>query len=193
MKIGLFFGTFDPVHHGHVSVAKSVLNKKNIDQLWVIVSPLSPFKQGRTIVDFFHRKKMLEKAFEGYSNILVSDIEYKLKRPNYTIETLLQLRKKYPKFEFSIILGADNFKSIHLWKSYKLILDSYPIFIYPRKGFPLKDLHLNFPDSRICVISMQNIPISSSLIRDNIFKEEFTHYLNPKVREYILEKKLYQV
>jgi nicotinate-nucleotide adenylyltransferase len=114
-----------------------------------------------------------------------------LKKPNYTIETLFHLRKKYPKDEFSLILGADNFKKIHLWKSYKSILDSYPIFIFPRKGSSLKDLDLNFPGSRINMITMQRIPISSSLIRDNILSEEFTYYLNPKVREYILENKLY--
>ena len=191
MKIGLFFGTFDPVHHGHVRIAQSALNEKYIDQLWVIISPLSPFKQGRAIVDFCHRKNMLEKAFEGHSNISVSDIEYKLKKPNYTIETLIYLRKKYPKDDFSIILGADNFKKIHLWKSSKLILNNYPIFIYPRKDSPLKDFDLNLPGSRICMIPMQCVPISSSLIRNNILKEEFTHYLNPKVQEYILENKLY--
>jgi len=191
MKIGLFFGTFDPVHHGHVSIVNSVLNEKNIDQVWVILSPLSPFKQGRSIVKFCHRKKMLEKAFKDNVNIHISDVENNLKKPNYTIDTLLYLGNKYPQNEFSIILGADNFQKIHLWKNYKSILDAYPIFIYPRKDFPIKDSHCHFTGSRIQLISMECLPISSSLIRANILKEEFRDLLNPSVRDYIVENKLY--
>ena len=191
MKIGLFFGTFDPVHHGHVSIVQSILNEKYIDQVWVILSPLSPFKQGRSIVDFFHRKKMLEKAFKDNANVYISDIESELKKPNYTIDTLLYVRKKHPKNEFSIILGADNFNKIHLWKNYKSILEDYPVFIYPRKGYPRKGLNYNLMGTRICMIPMECIPVSSSLIRANIYREEFREYLNPHVREYIFEHKLY--
>jgi len=191
MKIGLFFGTFNPVHNGHFKIASSILENKYVDQVWIVLTPLSPFKKNKKIISFYHRRKMLEKAFNNNKRVLISDVEARFKQPNYTIDTLLYLADNYPKNEFSIILGSDNFISIHLWKSYKTILTNYPILIYPRKGIQLEKIDSKITSSKINILSMDIVPISSSFIRSGIMNKTSISYLNPSVHQYIIENKLY--
>ncbi len=190
MKIGLFFGTFNPVHNGHLEIVSSIIEKKYVDQVWIVLTPLSPFKQNQKLVSFDHRIKMLEKAFINKKDVFISDIENKLQQPNYTINTLMYLEDIYPQNKFSIILGADNFQNIHLWKKHQIILKNYEIFIYPRKGTKLNDSN-HSSIKNINLLKMHTIPISSSLIRSNIDSPAFTNYLNPSVYSYIMDHNLY--
>ncbi len=190
MKIGLFFGTFNPVHNGHFEIVSSIMEKKYVDQVWIVLTPLSPFKQNQKLVSFHHRMKMLKKAFINNKDILISDVENNLNPPNYTINTLMHLEDVYPKNKFSIILGADNFQSIHLWKKYQIILKNYQILVYPRKGAKLNDSN-NSSVKNINFLKMRTLPISSSLIRSNIDNQAYTNYLNPSVYNYIMDYNLY--
>ena len=191
MKIGLFFGTFNPVHNGHVKIVSSIMEQKFVDQVWIILTPLSPFKKNQNIISFYHRMQMLEKAFNNNKHVLISDVENNLNKPNYTINTLCHLTSIYPKNEFSIILGADNFQYISLWKDYKTILKNYPFFIYPRKGIKLEGIDFCSMSLKIKKLSMEVIPISSSLIRSDIMNQAHNNYLNPSVYKYIITNKLY--
>ena len=191
MNIGLFFGTFDPVHNGHVTIVDNMLSQKKIDEVWVVLTPLSPFKKSKKIVSFEARMKMLRMAFKNKKNVVVSDFERKLKPPNYTIDTLCYLKKQYPKNKFSIILGSDNFQNINLWKDYKLILNNYHIFIYPRNNigrlFPKHSLR-----QKTTQLDMALLPISSTSIRKKInTNKSFLGDVNTEVRQYIINKKLY--
>ncbi|OUV56970.1 MAG: nicotinate (nicotinamide) nucleotide adenylyltransferase [Flavobacteriales bacterium TMED113] len=190
MKIGLFFGTFDPVHLGHYKIVKNLIRSKNFNKIWVIPTPLSPFKKNNIITSFQHRKLMLNKAFSDLNNVLISDIELKLRQPNYTIETLIYLQKTYPNNKYSLIIGSDNFNKIHLWKDSKKIIKNYPIYIYPREGLSINDSVIKL-NSKIKLISMDTIPISSSDIRLNISSKKALNYLKPSVKEYILSNNLY--
>jgi nicotinate-nucleotide adenylyltransferase len=191
MKIGLFFGTFNPVHCGHIKIVHNVLEQKHVDQVWIVLTPLSPFKKTQKIIDFHHRIIMLEKAFQGIQNIVISDVETRLKTPNYTINTLSYLRGLYPKNEFTMILGSDNFQTIYLWKDYELILKNHHIFIYPRKDFNINDLNSHVSTENVTTLVMEKIPVSSSLIREEINNKKIKLYLNQAVYKYIIDHKLY--
>ena len=190
MKVGLFFGTFDPVHLGHYKIVKNLISNKKFNQIWVIPSPLSPFKKNNIITSFQHRKLMLQKTFSDLNNVLICDVELKLRQPNYTIETLIYLQKAYPENKYSVIMGSDNFNKIHLWKDSKKIIKNYPIYIYPREGYSINDSVIKL-NSKIKLISIDTTPISSSLIRLNINSKKLVNYLKPSVKDYILSNNLY--
>ena len=189
MKIGLFFGTFNPVHLGHVEIATKILNENFFDQLWVILTPRSPHKNSN-LVKKEDRLQMLKLAFKDYEKVLVSDVEFRLQEPNYTINTLKYLNNKFPKYTFSIIMGSDNFLKIKNWKNSSDIKSKYNIYVYPREGFPFKDImnnkltvFLDFPD----------LKVSSTHIRSNIISnpKDIEKYLSPKVFRYIKHNSLY--
>tara|TARA_B100001250_G_C19754506_1_gene769437 strand:- start:156 stop:731 length:576 start_codon:yes stop_codon:yes gene_type:complete len=191
MKVGLFFGTFNPVHNGHFKIVSSIIKKKYVDQLWIILTPLSPFKKNQKIVSFYHRIKMLEQTFFNNKDVIISDVENNLKQPNYTINTLFHLEDIYPKNKFSIILGADNFQNIHLWKSYQTILNNYQIFIYPRQGAKLDESKSFSSIKNIHFLDFPAITVSSSFIRSNIKNQDYMNCLNPSVCKYIIDNNLY--
>ena len=132
MKIGLYFGTFNPIHVGHLTIANHMAENSDLDQVWFVVTPHSPFKKKSSLLDNNHRYQMVDRAVEDYLKLRASDIEFKLQQPNYTINTLTYLEEKYPDYEFCLIMGEDNFKSFHKWKNYELILERHHIFVYPR-------------------------------------------------------------
>ena len=132
MKIGLFFGTFNPVHSGHLTIANYMAEFSDLDQVWFVVTPLSPFKKKSSLLSNNHRYQMIDRAVENYAKLCVSDIEFGLSQPNYTINTLVHLEEKYPDFMFALIMGEDNLKSFHKWKNYESILERHHIYVYPR-------------------------------------------------------------
>ena len=134
MKIGLYFGTFNPIHVGHLTIANHIAEHSELDQVWFVVTPLSPFKKKNSLLDNRQRYEMVYLATKDYDTLKPSDIEFGLKQPNYTIDTLTYLIEKYPTNEFSLIMGEDNLKSFHKWKNYEQILENHHIYVYPKNS-----------------------------------------------------------
>ena len=133
-KVGLFFGTFNPIHVGHLTIANHMAEYSDLDQVWFVITPHSPFKTKSSLLADHQRLEMVFLATKDYQKLKPSDIEFKLPQPNYTINTLAYLQEKFPDHEFALIMGEDNLKSFHKWKNYELILEGHEIYIYPRLG-----------------------------------------------------------
>lgn len=132
-KIGLYFGTFNPIHIGHLVIANHMVEFSDLDEVWFVVTPQSPFKLKKTLLDNHHRYQMVFEATKDYDKLKPSKIEFDLPQPNYTINTLVHLKEKYPEgYSFSLIMGEDNLKGFHKWKNYDVILDDYQLYVYPR-------------------------------------------------------------
>ncbi|MCJ7466990.1 MAG: nicotinate (nicotinamide) nucleotide adenylyltransferase [Maribacter sp.] len=132
-KVGLYFGTFNPIHIGHMVIANHMVEFSDLDEVWFIVTPQSPFKIKNSMLDDHHRYQMVYEATKDFPKLKASKIEFDLPQPNYTINTLLYLEEKYPVgYQFCLIMGADNLKGFHKWKNYEIILENYPIYLYPR-------------------------------------------------------------
>ena len=131
-NIGLYFGTFNPVHIGHLAIANYLVECSNLDEIWMVVTPHNPHKKKKTLLDDYQRLHMVHLATDNYDKIKASNIEFGLPQPNYTVNTLAHLSEKYPEKEFTLIMGADNLKSLHKWKNYEVILEDYNIIAYPR-------------------------------------------------------------
>jgi len=190
MQIGLFFGSFNPVHTGHLMIASFMAENTKIDKIWFIVSPQNPFKKNNDLLDENKRLELLKLAVNGDNRFEVCDIEFKMERPSYTIKTLDVLASKYPEHNFSLIMGGDNYEEFHKWKDYERILTNNKIFVYSRRGFAENSLLLNHPN--ISILDIPFIDISSTYIRQNIKKEKSIKYFVPdKVEELILKEKLY--
>lgn len=132
MKIGLFFGSFNPIHIGHLVIGNHMVEYSDLDQVWFVVTPHSPFKKKNSLLDNYQRLEMVYRATKDYTKLNPCDIEFNLPQPNYTINTLTYLQEKYPQHEFALIMGEDNLKSFHKWKNYQLILENHHIYVYPR-------------------------------------------------------------
>ena len=190
-KIGLFFGTFDPIHNGHLRIAKYITEEKLADKVWLVVTPENPIKVGSKISSFNHRFNMTKIATEKYDNIIPSDLEVNLKKPNYTIDTLEYISNKLKDIEFSLIIGEDNYKIFDTWKDYKKIINKYKIFIYPRKGTLNENLHII--NENAMYIGGPRIDLSSTNIRKIVSKNsDPKDLISNKVMEYINSNKLYQ-
>jgi nicotinate-nucleotide adenylyltransferase len=185
MKIGLYFGTFNPIHVGHLIIANHMAEHSDLDQVWMVVTPHNPHKKKSSLLDDFHRLHMVHLATEGFSKIKPSDIEFKLPQPNYTVNTLVHLEEKYPTHTFSLIMGEDNLKSLHKWKNYEVILQNHDIYVYPRISSEAENLELkNHP--KIHLIDAPIVEISSTFIRNNIKQGKNIQPLLPaNVWEYI--------
>ena len=190
-KIGLFFGTFDPIHNGHLKIAKYITEEKLADKVWLVVTPENPIKVGSKISSFNHRFNMAKIATENYDNIILSDLEVNLKKPNYTIDTLEYISNKLKDIEFSLIIGEDNYKIFDTWKDYKKIINKYKIFIYPRKGTLNENLHII--NENTMYIEGPRIDLSSTNIRKIVSNNsDPKDLISNKVMEYINSNKLYQ-
>jgi nicotinate-nucleotide adenylyltransferase len=190
MKTGLFFGSFNPIHNGHMAIARYMLDHGGIDQLWFVVSPQNPFKKSKNLLSDHFRLEMVNLAIKGDSRFRACDIEFNLPKPSYTINTLTSLRKKYPDHEFVFIMGADNFAQLKKWKDYERLISEYRFLIYPRPGFDLsrQDLNGNFTfcDSPL-------LEISSTSIRKAILEKRDIHQsLSPSVFQYIEDMNFYR-
>ena len=167
MKIGLYFGTFNPIHVGHLIIANHMAEYSNLDQIWMVVTPHNPHKQKSTLLDDYHRLEMVHLATKDYPKIKPSDIEFKLSQPNYTVNTLAYLQEKFPTYEFSLIMGEDNLNSLHKWKNYEVILQNHEIYIYPRlKSGEINEQFRNH--SKIHQVDAPIIEVSSTFIRESI-------------------------
>ena len=192
MKIGLYFGTFNPIHVGHLIIANHMAEHADLDQVWMVVTPHNPLKKKSTLLDDYHRLQMVHLAAEDFPKIKPSDIEFKLSQPNYTVNTLVHLQEKYPNYEFSLIMGEDNLKSLHKWKNYEAILENHEIYVYPRISTEAENVTFkNHP--KIHMIDAPVVEISSTFIRDNIKKGKNVQPLLPvKVWEYIDHNNFYK-
>lgn len=206
MKIGLYFGTFNPIHVGHLIIANHMAEHSGLDQIWMVVTPHNPLKKKSTLLDDYHRLQMVHLATEDFPKIKPSDIEFKLSQPNYTVNTLVHLEEKYPNYEFSLIMGEDNLRSFPKWKNYEAILTHHEIYVYPRieaKGSADEAISTNAEDldlkifqkygTKIHMIDAPVVEISSTFIRNNIKKGKNVQPLLPaKVWEYIDHNNFYK-
>lgn len=185
MKIGLYFGTFNPIHIGHMIIANHIAEFSDLDQIWMVVTPHNPHKQKNTLLDDYHRLHMVHLATEEYPKIKPSDIEFKLPQPNYTVNTLAYLLEKFPKYEFALIMGEDNLKSFHKWKNYEVILQHHDLYVYPRISSGIAELEFA-QNPKIHIVEAPVVEISSTFIRDSIKNKKNTRPMLPeKVWEYI--------
>jgi nicotinate-nucleotide adenylyltransferase len=192
MKIGLYFGTFNPIHVGHLIIANHMAEHSDLEQIWMVVTPHNPLKQKNTLLDDYQRLHLVRLATEDYPKIKPSDIEFKLPQPNYTVNTLAHLMEKYPQHEFSLIMGEDNFKSLHKWKNYEYILQHHDIYIYPRVSDEAENPTLkNHPN--VHWIDAPIVEISSTFIRENIKNKKNIRPLLPhNVWEYVDHNNFYR-
>ncbi|KIA98253.1 MULTISPECIES: nicotinate (nicotinamide) nucleotide adenylyltransferase [unclassified Flavobacterium] len=192
MKIGLYFGTFNPIHVGHLIIANHMAEHADLDQVWMVVTPHNPLKKKDTLLDDYHRLQMVHLATDSFDKLKPSDIEFKLSQPNYTVNTLVHLQERYPNHEFSLIMGEDNLKTLHKWKNYEVILQDYDIYVYPRISSEVENLELkNHP--KIHLIDAPIVEISSTFIRNNIKEGKNIQPLLPeKVWEYIDHNNFYK-
>ena len=190
MKIGLFFGSFNPVHNGHLIIANYICETTDLDRVWMVVSPQNPFKEKQSLLNEYDRLHLIQLAIEGNKNLRTSDIEFKLPKPSYTIDTLTHLKEKYPDYEFSLIMGGDNLLSLHKWKNYELILKNHDIYVYKRVDATTNP----FADSgRIHCLDVPLLDISATFIRENIQKGHSMQYFLPDpVWEYVRDYNLYK-
>lgn len=179
-QIGLFFGTFDPLHNGHVSIAKYFIEKLSLDTLWLVVTPLNPFKESEKISDEMKRLEMVEKFCENEKKIICSKVEFELSKPNYTANTIDFIVEKNPNTKFYIILGEDNLNSLHLWKnSYKIL--QHQICVYPRKNLSKTSNNL-LNHKMVKIYDAPVMEISSTAIREmSIKKQSIKHLVPPEV------------
>lgn len=185
MKVGLYFGTFNPIHIGHLIIANHMAEHSDLDQIWMVVTPHNPHKQKNTLLDDYHRLHMVHLATENYPKIKPTDVEFKLPQPNYTVNTLAHLQEKYPDYEFSLIMGEDNLNSLHKWKNYEVILQNHDIYVYPRLN--LSEISSEFVNNpKIHRVGAPVIELSSTFIRESIKnKKNVIPMLPNKVWEYI--------
>jgi len=192
MKIGLYFGTYNPIHIGHLIIANHMAEFADLDQVWMVVTPHNPLKKKATLLDDHHRLQMVYVATEDFPKIKPSDIEFKLSQPNYTVNTLAHLHDKYPNYEFSLIMGEDNLKTLHKWKNYEVLLDNHDIYVYPRISEEPENVALK-SHPRIHIIDAPVVEISSTFIRNNIKNGKNIQPLLPsKVWEYIDHNNFYK-
>lgn len=179
MKIGLYFGSFNPIHIGHLIIANHVLNVSDLQRVWFVVSPHNPFKHSATLLNEYDRLFMVQKAVEKDDRLHASNIEFSLPKPSYTVQTLAYLAEKYPSYEFTIIMGSDSFQNLAKWKNPEVIIKNYPILVYRRPGFEV-DNHLG---AKVTFMEAPLLEISATHIRELVQKGKSIRYLVPDVVE----------
>lgn len=191
LKVGLYFGSYNPIHIGHLAIANYMAEYTDIDQLWFVVSPQNPHKKKANLLDDYQRLEMVHRAVEGDDRLRASNIEFSLPKPSYTIYTLAYLNEQHPGYLFKIMMGSDNLESFHKWKNYEMIVENYGVIVYPRPGFDKSKVknHKN-------ITIVENAPlmeISSSFIRNAIKNgKDVRHFLPPKSWEYLEEMNFYK-
>ena len=192
MKIGIYGGSFNPIHRGHTQLAASIVRQGLVDELWLLVSPLNPLKQGNVsdIADYEHRLAMARLAVEGIEGVRVSDFERHLPVPSYTVTTLAELRKAYPDHEFVLVIGADNWERFPRWYHAQEIVDTYNILVYRRPGYEIDESALP-PSARVVETLLYDI--SSTEIREGVQRGvDLEEWVDAKVLGYIEEHELYR-
>ena len=190
MKTGLFFGSFNPIHAGHLMIANYMANFTDLDEVWMVVSPHNPLKDKRKLSNKYDRLEMAKLATENSEHLKVSDIEFGLPQPSYTIDTLAYLGEKYPGREFVLIMGADNLVSFKKWKNYEVLLANYKIFVYPRSGSDTSEW-IGHP--AVVFTDTPEMEISSTFIRKAIAAGKNVQYFVPdRVLDFIESKSMYR-
>ena len=191
LKVGLYFGTYNPVHIGHLVIANYMVEYTDIDQLWFVVSPHNPHKQKANLLDDYQRLEMVHRAVADDNRFRVSNVEFNLPKPSYTIDTLTYLREQHPDYQFVILMGSDNLENFPKWKNYENIIENFGIIVYPRPGFDRSKINTNKN-----ILIAENAPlmeISSSFIRDAIGSgKDVRHFLPQKTWEYMEEMNFYK-
>lgn len=189
MNIGLYFGSFNPIHIGHLIIANHVLNETPINRIWFIISPQNPFKESKTLLNEFDRLHLVRLATQDDNRIKCSDIEFGLPKPSYTSNTLTFLSEKHPEHQFSLIMGSDSYQNLDKWKNYETIINNYPIYVYKREGYEIKKAF----HKEAIILDAPIIQISASQIREYIRSAKSIRYLVPEtVREEIESRKFYK-
>jgi nicotinate-nucleotide adenylyltransferase len=190
MKIGLFFGSFNPIHIGHMALANYMLEFTDLENVWFVVSPHNPLKQKASLLDEKHRLQLVNCAIGDNTKLKASDIEFKLPQPSFTIHTLTYLKEKYPQHEFALIMGADNLQNFHKWKNYEEILKQVELYVYPRPDAEPGDFKNH---QKVKLVDAPVIEISSTFIRQAIKDKKDVRYFVPEsVWEYIQEMHFYE-
>jgi nicotinate-nucleotide adenylyltransferase len=187
MKVGLYFGSFNPIHHGHLIIANFIAQKTDIDQVWFIISPQNPFKQNANLLNEYHRLHLVQIAIEGEKKLKASDIEFRLPKPSYTVNTLAYLEEKYPDHEFCIIMGSDSFQNLDKWKNSNVITGRYPIYVYRRAGFEINNNH----QAKLTVVEAPLLQITATSIRELIKQNKSVRYLVPETVKEEIERNHY--
>jgi nicotinate-nucleotide adenylyltransferase len=175
MKIGLYFGSFNPIHHGHLIIAKHILEHTSLQQVWFVVSPQNPLKHSNGLLNEYHRLHLVNLAIEGEPDFKATDIEFRLPKPSYTIDTLTYLREKYPSHEFTVLMGSDSFENLPKWKNHEQLLKNYNIVVYERPGHPVQ---LPVPQ-QVTVLKAPLLEISATHIRQSIKNHKSIRFLVP--------------
>lgn len=192
MRVGLYFGTFNPIHVGHLIIANHLLEYSDLDEVWMVVTPHNPHKKKSSLLDNHHRLELVYLATEEYNSIKPSDIEFKMPQPNYTVHTLAHISEKYPQHDFCLIMGEDNLKSFHKWKNYEAILDDYHIYVYPRISEGKVETRFD-NHQKIHKVDAPIVEISSTLIRNGIkAKKNVRPMLTKEVWKYVDEMNFYR-
>ena len=188
MNIGLFFGSFNPIHIGHLIVANVMADY--LDRVWLVVSPQNPFKQTKSLLHEFDRYEMVQKAIQDNHKLQVTDVEFSMPKPSYTIDTLTYLSEKHPQHQFKLILGSDNLTQFPKWKNYQMILENYGLLVYRR---PTSEQIELLDHQNVMVVDAPLLDISASYIRESIKEKRSIRYLVPEVVErYIESQGFYQ-
>jgi nicotinate-nucleotide adenylyltransferase len=190
MRVGLFFGSFNPIHIGHLVIANHFVEFGDLDEVWLVVSPHNPHKKKSTLANNYDRLNLVNLAIENNLKLRASNIEFSLPQPSYTIDTLTYLSEKYPNKSFTLLMGGDNLKTLHKWKNYELILQDYSIFVYQRPEYDLGTLQHH---EKVTIFEAPLMSISASFIRKSIKAGKSIRYLVPDaVLEYIESSRMYR-
>ncbi|TBN03212.1 nicotinate-nucleotide adenylyltransferase [Hyunsoonleella flava] len=192
MKIGLYFGSFNPIHIGHLVIANHIAEHSDLDQVWFVVTPHSPFKKKSSLLDNYQRLEMVYQATKDYPKLKPSDIEFNLPQPNYTINTLAHLQEKYPDNKFALIMGEDNLKSFHKWKNYEVILENHHIYVYPRISDDTIETQFHNHE-KVHFVNAPIMQLSSTFIRKSIKEGKNVQPMLPHFAwEYLDEMNFYK-
>ncbi len=189
MHIGLYFGSFNPIHVGHLIVANHIVEHSEIDKLWFVVSPHNPLKDSHSLLNEYDRLHLVRLAIEENPKFRASNIEFSLAKPSYTVDTLTYLAEKFPLERFSVIMGSDSFQNIHRWKNFEFLVKNYSIIIYKRPGFEITETH----GADLTIMEAPLLDISSTYIRSQVKDKKSIRYLVPeKVCDYIEESNYFK-
>lgn len=187
MNIGLYFGSFNPVHTGHLIIANHLASNTDLDQLWFVISPQNPLKSSTSLLNEYHRKFLIEIAIEGEKKLKTSTVEFSLPKPSYTVDTITYLKEKYPGYIFTLIMGSDSFSNITNWKNYHILLKTNRVMIYPRPGFEV----VIPPEGNIIKVAAPLLEISSTHIREMIKNRKSIKFWVPDVVKEEIERNHY--